>query len=120
MTSIKPSNMSPSATSAARENANESIRKIQDSYDEREVDLNKKHREELQFVNNAHKDDMQKTRDQYEKSLREQKARSDDALNKQDMAYQKEIKDLKDMYQRKLEKMATNAKKETENGSEEA
>ncbi len=96
----------------------ETMRKMQDAYTEREVDQGKKHREELQTVNETHKEELQKIQDQHERALRDIKARNDDTVTKQDMNYQKEIKDLKDMYNRRLERLAVQSKKATENGTE--
>ena len=96
----------------------ETVKKLQDTYSEREVEQGKKHREELQTVNESHKEELQKIQDQHERALRDIKARSDDTVTKQDMNYQKEIKDLKDMYNRRIERLAVQIKKATENGTD--
>lgn len=120
MTSVKASGSGTgSGSNVARDNSpTETIRKLEDSYSAREVEENKKHRDELANVNETHKDEIQKIQDTHERALRDIKARSDDTVTKQDMNYQKEIKDLKDMYNRKIEKMAVQNKKATENGTE--
>ncbi len=120
MSSIKASGSGVgSGANVARDGgATETIRKLQDTYTEREVEQGKKHREELITVNENHKEELQKIQDQHERALRDIKARSDDTVTKQDMNYQKEIKDLKDMYNRRLERLAVENKKATENGTE--
>ena len=108
-----------SGANIARDNSpTETIRKLQDTYTEREVEQGKKHHMEMVNVNENHKEELQKIQDQHERSLRDIKARNEDTVTKQDMSYQKEIKDLKDMYNRRLEKLAFQNKKATENGTE--
>ena len=120
MTSVKATGTGVgSGSNVARDNTpTETIRKLEDTYTAREIDESKKHREELATVNETHKEELQKIQDTHERALRDIKARSDDTVTKQDMNYQKEIKDLKDMYNRKIEKMAIQNKKATENGTE--
>jgi len=117
--SVSKTSGTGSAANVSRDgNANDTIRKLQDTYTEREVEQSKKHREELLAVNEAHKDELQKVQDQNERVVRDLKARSEDTITKQDMNYQKEIKDLKDAYTKRMEKLALQSKKATENGTE--
>ena len=119
MTSVKPAGTGGgSAASIARDGTPpDTIRKLQDNFAEREVEQGKKHRQELNGVNETHKEELQKMQDYHERSLREVKARSEDTITKQDMNYQKEIKDLKDLYEKRFEKLAVQNKKATESGT---
>ena len=108
----------PGASATREGSPVENMRKLQDAYSEREVDQNKKHREELISVTENHREELQKVQDQHERTIRDFKSKADDTVTKQDMSYQKEIKDLKDMYNRRIERLALQNKKATENGTE--
>ncbi len=120
MSSVKASgSASGSGTNVGRDGSPiETIRKLQDTYSAREVEQGKKHHQELVSVNESHKEELQKVQDQHERALRDIRARNEDTVTKQDMNYQKEIKDLKDMHSRRLERLALQNKKATENGTE--
>ncbi len=119
MTTVKPAGTGTgSAANLSRDNSpTETIRKLEDSFAEREVEQNKKHHQELVGVNELHKEELQKIQDSHERSLRDIKARSEDTITKQDMNYQKEMKDMKDMYEKRLEKLALQNKRVPESGT---
>ncbi len=117
MTSVKPSPTGSAANISRDGTSTDTIRKLQDSFSEREVEQNKKHHQEIVGVNEVHKEELEKLQTSHERSLRDIKARSEDTITKQDMNYQKEIKDLKDLYEKRFEKLALQAKKPTENGT---
>jgi hypothetical protein len=67
MTSVKPSATGSAANVARDGTTTDTVRKLQDTFAEREVEQNKKHRQELVGVNEIHKEELDKLQNSHER-----------------------------------------------------
>ena len=99
-----------SINSATDRSGNEdSLRRTQETYKNREAEENKKHSQELRQVNEVHAEEVERLKEDHTKELEALKERTREAISGRDMKYQKEIDDLRDFHQKQLSRTMQDA-----------
>ncbi len=89
--------------SASGRAANEdALQRTRETYNNRESEETKKHKQEIKRLTEAHNQEIQKIEAEHTKNLNELKEKSKDLITSHDMKYQKDINDLREMHQKQM------------------
>ena len=95
------SSVSGSDNSASR-NQDEILRKKREEYSQRESDLVKKHRSEIQRINQQHYQELENVKKNHENQMQNLRNQSRNNQAKRDHKYQKQMNDLREMHRKQI------------------
>lgn len=95
------SSVSGSDNSASR-NQDEILRKKREEYSQRESDLVKKHRSEIQRINQQHYQELENVKKNHENQMQNLRNQSRNNQAKRDHKYQKQMNDLREMHRKQV------------------
>ena len=89
-------------SASGRASNEETLQRTRETYNNRESEETKKHKQEIKHLTEAHNQEIQKIEAEHTKNLNELKEKSKDLITSHDMKYQKDINDLREMHQKQL------------------
>jgi hypothetical protein len=91
----------------------DAIQRMQEGFDKRESEIERKHHEEVRDLREAHREDMQKLGESLEDQIGKERALNRERLSDQDLRHQKEIDEMRALFQRQRERDARSAAKQS-------
>ncbi len=85
-----------------RSNSEEALQRTRETYNNRESEETKKHKQEIKRILEAHNKEILQLQEDHTKNLNDLKEKSKDLVTSHDMKYQKDIDELRDLHQKQL------------------
>lgn len=94
--------MSSVSSTSDRTSQDDAIRRVRDTYSQKEAEEAKLHAKRIREIDEAHQAEVEKLGRDHESQLNELKDKSNETITSRDMKYQKEIDELRDLHQKQL------------------
>ena len=96
----------------AEKSAGETLAQLKESYQQRESDMEMRHRDQLREVNETHQTEITRLRKENVDKIKTLQEENVAKMNQKDLQYQKEIEALRSMYSKKIVSDAKHGKRE--------
>ena len=102
----------------AEKSAGETLAQLKDSYQQRESDMELRHRDQLRELNETHQTEVTRLRKENVDKIKTIQEENSAKMNQKDLQYQKEIEALRSMYSKKVVSEAKHASKREQESEE--